>query len=508
MKKFSKKNIKKNKVSKKRQNKIQKGGVFDDEHIADNIKTLDEIMRTTKDNQGNLLQIYDKPAHSAYKKLSLYIHPDKQTDRSKENIDKYTRLFQVIGDFDEFVERSFPPETTWNEVIHNIKYSNEGPSSSFKNTPSSKPQATTQRQSKRNFTKEETLNELLKENERIKRRMEQTEKELYEKEVTNLGFNIKEEISQIIEKSIQTINTENKQNDIPIYTSIDKAELMSISQENINKMKESIKLVSKDNNLIKIREILQRNTIDIKDINTKIEPISEELIKYNKILKKIGNYKTIIDTIKANILILNDLDKLLIICKNKKLDAYPRTSIELLKTQIEKSKKELTNNLHSIGHYGYIYPSKERYKYFRVSNKIIDKELLIDDRYLKEYISNLNNNEQILNYRWLNTEFKTYIDNYTYLLAIKQIYEDIKKDLEKTENIYLSIIKNKQKDIIQSKEEISNNNIEINKLSKNNNKDIKRNELLILRNQELNIQIKIYEKDIESLNTLITNLSI
>ena len=509
MKKYSKKNRQKSKVSKKKNSNIQKGGAFETD-IEENIKTLKQIMTTITDDNGNLLKIYESPAHTVFKKLSMKIHPDKHM----ENKDKYTKLFQVIGDFDDWVKRTLSPDTTWNEAIKEAGYSinsfftpqsytskssSQPQEYDYTNTPPYKPRVFTEEEKKSPFypsmyqaNKTRELHELLRQSERLRREMNINATASYEKEVSNLGFSIKEEIPQILEKSKQYINNENTKDDIHIYTSIDIHKLMRISQENINKMKQTLKIVSKDNNLLEIRELLPHFDNDIIANNKKIEPISEELIKYNKILKKKNlNYKTIIDTIKENILNLNNLEQLLIIIHKKVLKQHPLISIKLLTTQIEKTKNEIIKNIQSIDHDEYgNYPPKERYRHFVLNNKIIDIKLIKDYYPLNTNISSLNENIFILNYRWLYTEFKKYIANNTYLLATKQKYEDIKKDLEKTETLYLSLITKKTKEINEYKKKIKNNNDKIHELqslnmsnethfnnneNKNNNNKKKRN---------------------------------
>ena len=127
MKKFSKKNFKKTKVSKKNKTKLQRGGKFET-NMADNIKIIEEIMLTTKDKDGNPLtfkdenqnqmSIYKLPAHQAYQKLSRVIHPDKHTNEK----DKYTGLFQVISDFNTWIkDNKLSPETTWIQAINAAK---------------------------------------------------------------------------------------------------------------------------------------------------------------------------------------------------------------------------------------------------------------------------------------------------------------------------------------------------------------------------------------------------
>ena len=125
---------------------------------------------------------------------------------------------------------------------------------------------------------------------------------------------------------------------------------------------------------------------------------------------------------------------------------------------------------------------------------------------LKRSIDSLNKTYALLYYKWLNKQLKQYNDDKTKLIAMNEKYEDIKQDLEKTEQIYLSIIKRKENDIQQSKEEISQNNNELTKLSKKNNLN-KKNEILQL-NKKLKLQIEIFETDIKTLQTLIDNLKI
>ena len=113
MKKYSKKNIKKSKVSKKNKTKLQRGGKFDDEHIEEHIQIIKEMMANEDilvDNE------YDTPVHKVYRKLALIIHPDRAPEDKKE---QYTVYFQVVNDFNVWVkaQTTMNENTTWRAAL-------------------------------------------------------------------------------------------------------------------------------------------------------------------------------------------------------------------------------------------------------------------------------------------------------------------------------------------------------------------------------------------------------
>ena len=126
MKKYSKKNIKKTKVSKKNKNKnknkLQKGGAF----TKENIDTIREIMQTITIT-GGYQQLFKK----VYQQLSMKFHPDRNFSSPDDIKQKYETYFKIINDFNMWVNESSLKNPTWIEAIELAERNKDDLNSTF-----------------------------------------------------------------------------------------------------------------------------------------------------------------------------------------------------------------------------------------------------------------------------------------------------------------------------------------------------------------------------------------
>ena len=362
MKKFSKKNIKKNKVSKKRQNKIQKGGVFNDSNMSTNIKVLNELMHTINGTKGIDID-YDKPFNTVYELLKK----------------KYETYSTLIDDFNTWakVKELNVQELSWNEVRTQAEEEEKAAAEAKK--------AAEEEENAEEEEKAETKNTISQ-----------------------------EDIDDIIKKSTEKIENENKENDIDIYTtSIDKDKLIRIPIKKIDKyiqkdkikeltLKETLKEIHALENIMpstkdiekerklllinaereqyikdhkQLKEYTEKEMKETTDLSFEVvmngmnirhkiitkfkknfedfeksynlilnhtASLIDKLIKYNNFfIKQKLNYKDMVDTTKIHIGILEELEKLL------KKSAH-NTNLDLLKIQQSKSEEVIKTNIENL----------------------------------------------------------------------------------------------------------------------------------------------------------------
>jgi len=116
MKKYSKKQNKKNIVSKKKKTKIQRGGVFDDDKIEENIIKMEKIIEDTPSENDD---------YKAYFKiLLLKYHPDKTTHKNENE-----ENMKLINDFNSWIKTHYVKEEldslTWKKAIEKVKNKNK-----------------------------------------------------------------------------------------------------------------------------------------------------------------------------------------------------------------------------------------------------------------------------------------------------------------------------------------------------------------------------------------------
>ena len=458
----SKKNIKKSKVSKK-YTKIQHGGNFE----FNDIKTIEEIQKT-------FLEDIDctKPIDIIYKQVVRLIHPDKilrilkvkYPNESKNDIklkydaleEKYGEYTKAVNSFKEWAEQNLSEDITWDNAIKEAKIllsTNTSNSSIRSSNATDRPLF-----SRVNIDEIKRKRNTIKRAQNLVNSFEKKKKEERNEEEKLLGYNIEDKIQKIIDEIDDALRQEksNKQeNYIDIYPGINKDELMNIQETNINEKSETIEIKDKYTyTLNTIKNDLKSITDKITKINSKLRDnnslnnknsIIYELINYNKFLKSKGlDYNIIVYTLKSNILIINELIKLLKAIKTIKdtsknsenyIDFHISFSliqkkINDLDEEIDKQIKSLPRNDNFKFYDGLQFPHNRNFSDLHLQ---VIYDFSINNSKLKYYVDTFNSLQFTLNYLWLNRELKKLRDKKLYLLAYKKKYQDIKEDFEKRE---------------------------------------------------------------------------